>query len=781
MKIRWGLILKLAGVAVGLVLITGLAAPYLAADQYGKRLQASLERSLGRRVDIGKVRFSVFHGPGFSIDSVVIHEDPSIGIEPIAYVPRMEIAPSLWSLLGGRLVVSSIRLGEDSVGASPVINLAKTGTASEPGRWNFAALVNRSVMSAVPAIHVRNGRINFRFGDTKSVFYLMNTDLDIGPPTSLSGGWRVSCEAQAARTDRPATGLGAFTLAGKWYVAPERVDLDLQLDRARLDELTALVRGQAGGVHGIVSSRMHLAGPIDGIGILGRLSIEDVHRWDLLPPKGDGWPLDIRGRLNLPAQQLELQSTSSGVPATLHFRASDYLGQPRWAVAMEWNRFPTAPILELARHMGAQLPPNLQLTGTIDGAIGYSGQGSFQGRLALHDAAVTIPESPPVRFDQAYVMVDHGHIRLSPTVVHTADQDEARVEVDYAMDANTLDLAISTDGMKVKSLRAQVALAAVPWLEQVSDGEWTGLLHYHHEPQTAGWSGALEISDARIAVAGLTDPLEIGDAHVRIDGARVVVDQLHAQAGKLAFSGEYRYEPGTARPHRLRVRAVQFNAADLEAELMPVLRRNTSLLARALGRTALPDWLRQINLEGSVQIDDLQLADAHLQNVRARLVWDAARVDLQSIQAKLARATLNGALAVNLRGSRPAYQLTGRLSGLSWQSGKLDAQGTLETSGTGEDLLANLKSEGIFSGVGLDFGALGSRRTAAGSYSLVWAQAAPRLRLTDLSLRTEDETYIGRGATQEDGRLLILLTNGIKEMRMSGSLASLKVDEPARQ
>ena len=46
MKIRWGLILKLAGVAVGLVLITGLAAPYLAADQYGKRLQASLERSL---------------------------------------------------------------------------------------------------------------------------------------------------------------------------------------------------------------------------------------------------------------------------------------------------------------------------------------------------------------------------------------------------------------------------------------------------------------------------------------------------------------------------------------------------------------------------------------------------------------------------------------------------------------------------------------------------------------------------------------------------------------
>src|SRR5581483_6614292 len=106
-----------------------------------------------------------------------------------------------------------------------------------------------------------------------------------------------------------------------------------------------------------------------------------------------------------------------------------------------WNRFPAPPVLELARHMGAELPPKLQLSGTIDGAIGYSGEGSFQGQLALHDTAVVIPDSPPVRFDQAYLLVDHGHVRLSPAVVHTSDQDEARVEADYAMDENRLDLA----------------------------------------------------------------------------------------------------------------------------------------------------------------------------------------------------------------------------------------------------------------------------------------------------------------------------------------------------
>ena len=49
-----------------------------------------------------------------------------------------------------------------------------------------------------------------------------------------------------------------------------------------------------------------------------------------------------------------------------------------------------------------------------------------------------------------------------------------------------------------------------------------------------------------------------------------------------------------------------------------------------------------------------------------------------------------------------------------------------------------------------------------------------RLRLSTLNLRTDDEIYTGRGATQEDGRLLVLLTSGGKEMRMTGTLAKLK-------
>jgi hypothetical protein len=371
-------------------------------------------------------------------------------------------------------------------------------------------------------------------------------------------------------------------------------------------------------------------------------------------------------------------------------------------------------------------------------------------------------------------------VRLSPAVVHTAEQDEAVLKADYAIDPGMLDLAISTGSMKVASLRAQAALAAVPWLEQMSSGEWSGQLQYHLEPDQAGWSGNLEIADATVSVPGLADPLQIESAHARIDGARVVLDHLEAQAGPIAFDGEYRYEPGAARPHRIRLRAGEVRAEDLESELLPILRRNPGLLARALGRTGLPDWLRRLNLEGSVQIEDLQLGGAHLENLRAALLWDATHARLQGIEARFNRAALSGALAVNLRGAAPAYQFRGKLIGLNWQSGKLDASGTFQTSGTGLRLLANLKSEGTFSGSGLDFGTLAPWHAASGSYALAWTQTTPRLRLTDLRLQTEDETYTGRGATQEDGRLLILLTNGLREMRMSGGLASLKIDDSAR-
>jgi len=177
-----------------------------------------------------------------------------------------------------------------------------------------------------------------------------------------------------------------------------------------------------------------------------------------------------------------------------------------------------------------------------------------------------------------------------------------------------------------------------------------------------------------------------------------------------------------------------------------------------------------------VQITALALVVEYSEHLRTRVLWDVARVQLDSIQATMDRATLAGKLEVNLRGSRPNYRLVSKIKGLAWQGGKVDAETTMETFGTGTQLLTNATAAGTFTGSSVEFGTLPPLRGISGTYSFSWWQAGPRLQLTGLTLRTDEETYTGSGATRDDGRLLIQLTNGAREMRMSGTLAKLKVE-----
>jgi hypothetical protein len=779
---------KWLSIAVMLLLAAGIAAPYLSGNRFAPRIRAALESALGRKVELGAIHFSLFAGPGFAVDNVVIHENPAIGIEPIAYVGTLEAVPRLLSIFRGHLEIASIRLDDAS------INLAKTGRPSEPGRWNFEPLLNRSVMRAIPELHVRSGRINFKFGDTKSVFYLTNTDLDITPPGSNgsqgAAAWNVEFTGEPARTDKPAHGFGEFIARGRWAQAGAgKLDLDVRLEKGAIGEIVALLHGFDAGIHGTVAARMHLTGPLDDIRISGTMDIEGVHRWDRMPPYGQSWPLRLAGRLNAPAQTLEMESTTAGgetLPLAVRFRCTDYLSQPQWAVALNWNRFPAGPVLDLARHMGADLPPKLTLTGSLDGVLGYTGQGSLQGELNFRDASIAMPDSPPIRSEQARLIFDRGHAKLAPAVVRTAQDETAQLEADYDWKAQSLDLTISTDSMRVESLRAQAALAAIPWLEQVSTGTWKGQLRYQivaaapAGPTIAmtGWTGAIDLQDAAFPLPGLAEPVAVGSATAHIDGARVTLDRIHAQAGKVAMEGEYRYEPKMARPHRLRIRIPEADAAELERLLLPTLRHSSGLIARALGRTSLPDWLADRRLDATVQIGMLHLGDAEVGALQTHLLWDGAKAEFSDIRGSLDGGRVTGVLTVGLRGNLPTYRLQASTQGVEWKSGKVDAETVLESSGTGLELLARLHSSGVFVARGLEMEALPDLETVSGAYDMIWAQAAPILRFTDLQLVSGDETYTGQGATQPDGRLLFQLTSGSKEMHMSGTLAQLRLDQP---
>ena len=762
--------------AVLAFLVAGIAAPFLSADRFGQRIKQALEASLGRPVTIGKVRFNLFQGPGFTISDVEIGEDPTFGIEPFAAWPgsveSLDARLKLKSLWTGRLEWSSLRLN------SPVVNLVKVGA-----RWNFEPLLTPKVVASLPKIEVRDGRINFKFGDTGSIFYIANVELDAVAPSGPAADWYVQFRGEPARTDGPSHGYSRQSLTGSGHWRPDRVNFDLQVEKSALSEVSALIFGRDVGIHGTVASRIQLTGPSNDIRIAGRLQVQDLHRWDQMPMKGDGWPLDFRGRLDVTTQRLEMESQSELLPIALRYRVADYLSQPHWALGLSWNRFPAEPLVLIARHLGAPLPEGLKLSGALDGAVSWSGPGKLQGQIALHDGAVGFPDSPPVEFEEVKLLFDGDRIHLESALAR-AENSEARLEADYRWPTQELDLNITSQSMTIAAIRSQAARLPAPLLEALSAGVWKGALRYHHQqsrdssldregaaalPVSEGWSGEIQLNQAEIPIPGLAEPLHVKSATARLDGARLWVDKMVARVGEVDLQGEYRYEPGAARPHRFRLNIPSIDAAELERLLLPTLRRDQGFLERTLGigKTEVPGWLAARFMDGTLQIGRLKLGETELRRLRARVRWSGARVDLLGLEASVENAAAYGRASADLAGRVPVYRMDFHLDSFDFEGGKIDADGVVATNGTGSQVLSRIRSQGSFNGRGLDIG-----QTVSGCYLL----EGPRLRLNELQLQVGPDLFIGRGAMQDDGRLLLQLSSGARQLRVTGTLAQLVVE-----
>ncbi|HKW99070.1 MAG TPA: hypothetical protein VJN43_15120 [Bryobacteraceae bacterium] len=776
-------VVKSAGIAGAVVLALGIIAPFCSVNGLAGPIRASLEAALGRRVEIGSVHFTLLTGPGFSISKVIIGEDPAFGREPFAYVDSLEAHPRILPLLSGRLVFASLRLQDTSV------NLTRVET-HDGARWNFAALLHRTNLAALPAVHVRSGRINFKFGNTKSIFYITEADLDAAPPSGAGGAWEARFSGQPARTDRPARGFGSLTASGRWqpeHSVPGQLAADFELQESGVNEMIGLIYGRDIGVHGLVSARAHLAGSLENLHLNGALNIQDVHRWDLLPQGGTSWPFEFEGRLNVPAERLEIASHSAAEhapPLAVRFRVADYLSKTHWGVALNWNQFRLQPLLQLARHLGAPLPAGLTMEGTIDGAIGYAGQGSWQGQVAFQDASVTIPDSTPVRFEQAKLLFDGGRVHLPTAVARTSADDLARIEGDYDWNTGALDLSIATDSMAATSLRSQVSLASVPLLDQVQSGTWSGKLRYERQGGLAGeWSGIFHLQNAEMPVPGLAGPLVVESARAQLEGTRVVLDRIHANFGGVSATGEYRFDADSARPHRFHLTVASLDASEVENLFQPTLRRNRGLIARAFGfrRAPVPAWLEGRHLDGQFEIGSMKLAAVELNDIRGRLVWRGTTATLADITGDFQNGSITGRLTVDFRGNEPAYRLASRWKSVDWAGGKFDGEAVLDTHGTGPALLANLSSEGSFSAQDFDAAPLDQFQSVSGCYVFEWAKPVPKLRFTELEMSTGSELYLGRGALNDEGRLLIRVSNGSRELNVTGTLAQMQMDEGASQ
>ncbi|MBV9771269.1 MAG: AsmA family protein [Bryobacterales bacterium] len=775
-------------IAVLIVAALGVAAPFLRADRFRPRIQAALEAALNRPVHLGAVHLNLFTGPGFTVDDVLIDDDPAAGIEPFAHVESMQARIRWASLFSGHLAFSSLRLD------TPSVNVVKMHS----GPWNIQPLLDRRAQEgaphrhAVPDIQIRGGRINFKFGDTKSVFYISDSDVDVYP--NSEGEVVIRFSGAPARTDQASQNFGALTARGLLHSGTNgenQLSMGVHLDRTAISEMTRLFHGSDLGVHGYVFADAKLAGPLSKLEISGGLNISDVHRWDLMPAPGEGWTLSCRGLLDLNGHHLELATVAAPAQpdsASVEFRLDDYLAAPKWSGHLQFHDLPAASLVETARHFGAPLPPGVQVEGKMEGDIGSSSQSGFDGELSLTGASLKFPQGGSAYFDSAQMRIFNGKVVLAPADVEMGDGQSAEIEGEYALDNSHVAFRVSTPQLSIGEPQDGVRAGAVRWLnaaripvfEQLRQASWKGWISFEKTGENPGvWSGEYDLQNAVIEIPGLAAPVRLTWAAVQMNGAGIELTRMRGHAGAVKFEGDYRYDAAAAHPNRVRITIPELQFAGLEALMLPSLRRNENFLARAFRRgQSLPKWLEERDAEVNLQVIAAMNGDLPLGSLRAHASWRGPGIDVSSVEWNLEGMHAAGKVSVNLAKAEPAYQLNGTVENLDYRNGQLDIDGELSTSGIGPQLLLNLRSTGTFDGRQIMLAPDVDVQQVSGAYRVGASYGVPRLLLSNVQILQGAEMLTGQGASQPDGRIVLELASGRKQVRLTGMLLPLHA-EPA--
>src|SRR5260370_3613280 len=314
------------------------------------------------------------------------------------------------------------------------------------------------------------------------------------------------------------------------------------------------------GVHGFAIANARLAGPLSRIEVPGDLNITDIHRWDLMPPKAEGWQLNYRAVLDMRSHQLEVGTVAQEnqpQPVSVKFRLADYLSSPKWAASVTFRGLPATSLVETSRHMGAPFPAGVQVDGKVEGGIGYSSEGGLQGRLLLESASVKSPGAASAEFASAPVLFSRDRIAFGPADVRMENGQSAEIEGEYALDNSHAALKITTRQLtiaQVQSSAAEHVISAtpIPLLEKLRQGTWKGWIAFDRRADQAGvWSGDYALQKALIGIPGLAGPWALSAAAVEMKAGVIEINRIHGHAGACKLEDDYRFHPAAGRPHRV--------------------------------------------------------------------------------------------------------------------------------------------------------------------------------------------------------------------------------------
>lgn len=764
--------LRISVALLGLFVVTGLVAPTLDGSRWGGDIARHLEQALGRRVSFEKVHFTLFSGPGFSLENVTIGEDPRFGREPFAFVPSMQVRVRPDRLLFGEIRLSTLRLAE------PSLNLVKRSDET----WNVVELLRRlgaprrAPLHLFPTFEMKDARVYLKFGARKTTLYLLDASLAVYPERSGKVTMRFS--GSPARTDRAGNGFGHLRGDVYWRLnAPAEQDVleaDLDLEPSNLSEMTTLIEGHDLGVHGTVTSRLHASGPLRALRIGGNMRLDEVHRWDLIPANGGDLRFRFGGTADLPANHFSLKTWGpETLPVSVALDVRDFLRKPDWTLTANVKAVSLSDVLPVAQHLGLNLPQNLTVKGSADGEFTLTSGTGLTGNGILRDITAALPNVPAWNAAAASVAIQQDRIHFEPVIL-TAGGKRLQIGGNYFLMTPKASASIEAVDFPVADFKGSFA----PWLgmpanlELLNGGNFSGRLLYSKEEGKDGiWGGKIQFSRASLASEGLARPLRNAEGRMSFQGDELDVSHFSCLMGERVVRGSYRRVSTAARNERLRLELPVADATEIQQMLAPTLEAQGWLARLHVAKRNVPPWLAERNLEGSVSVNRLLVNGTLAGSLNSQILWRGTTVQFPSITLKLPQGAMQASGTAVLAAYQPLYSFEAHVEDFPWAGGLLSASGSFQTSGTGDEVLRSLQSSGTFTGRELNVAPDTTFNRAAGDFAVSFSTGWPNLRLTNVQAENADGTWTGEGSSQSDGRLSIDLEHAGQQRHIVSSFA----------
>jgi uncharacterized protein involved in outer membrane biogenesis len=673
MRIRYVII---PVVAVIVLLIVGVAVLAGNVDNYRPRVQAEMEKKLGRKVTLGHLGVHLFplsiRADGFSIA-----ESPSfLSSHPFATAQELYVTVGLFSLLSGNPEVKNLTLDR------PQIELIH----NKAGVWNFSTLgggasaaggTNKPGGSggelSLNELKINDGQVaitDFAADQARSVYDHIDLKL-----TDFAPGRKFGIDVDAHLPGQGKQLLSFKGKAGPLGQVSSATPLDGHISLQEVS-LAAFNRFSAGALppqtDAVASGDADISSQGSRLSAKGDLKLQNA----VLRGSKIDFPISARYDLSADRTQNTIQVRSGSVE----------LGSTSFAISGDIDahtkpanlnvRFSTkdSSITELAKLAGAfgvVFNPAYQVNGTLTADISAKGPATLPQLNGSIDARQVTASGGEIKQP---VSVPELDLTLAPDAIRsntfTATSGTTAVIskfalLQYATPNRNIDASLKTVNANIAELLNMAKAYGIDSAKGMSGtGKLSADIHVQGplaQSSELNYSGNAIISGATLTTPALTRPISINSANAQFSQNSVAVTGLDTTVGSANIKGNLSARNFAAPDVQFNLSAGTIDTAELESLEAKQKPSQPDRGKPAAGGSSIVDVMTG---SGTLAANTIKAEDIVLSNVHASVKLNRGVITLSPLTAGIFGGQESGTLALDLRPANTLCSVNAKLSGV---------------------------------------------------------------------------------------------------------------------